>query len=185
MVSPRCVLFCASVHIAVSAADSLCSLPTTSQDFTSDTVDVCVLLVIRLVLLLVLIRIGVSVGTPKLDDIDAGTTAPLLINQGADQLHQLASAVRTQSGHCTRLMLRPRRSMCSHVLAPCRTPSQAKKSHLESYDRKKVAEIKKNIVIGTMFVVATSAQIYLGVKVISFHGHWDDHNVRATRCLIA
>ena len=48
--------------------------------------------------------------------------------------------------------------------------SVAKSTHLESYDRQKSAEVRKNAVIGVMFVISTTAQIYLGIKVISFVG---------------
>lgn len=114
------------------------------HDFRTDTVDVCLLTIVRICLLMILLRIGVWVGTPKLHDIDTSSVAPLLINQGTDELHELAS--------------------------------EAKKSHLESHKRKKAADIKKNIIVGLMFVISSTAQIYLGVKVISFSGHWTDHN---------
>ena len=114
-------------------------------NFAGDTADCCLLLVVRLIVFFILVRVGVLVGTPDLRNIDASSVAPLLINQGDGQLHQLAS--------------------------------EAKASHLESFDRKKRAEVKKNAVSGVLFLLSTSAQIFLGVKVISFHGHWEDPDV--------
>ena len=124
-------------------------------DFSDDTVDVILLLLVRVVSMLILTRVAIKVGTPNLSDIrDAALcptvgTQPLLINAGEGQLHQLASA--------------------------------AKVEHLESHHRRKRADVKKNIAIGCLFVVSSAAQIYLGIKVISFKGHWADGDELASR----
>ena len=118
------------------------------SDFSSDTVDILLISVLRIVLLAALLVLGVYVGTPRLNDIsDRGTVAPLLINSGEGQLHERSSA--------------------------------AKSSHLESFDRQKNAEVRKNAVIGVMFSISTAAQIYTGIKVINFVGHWDDGDAAA------
>lgn len=119
-------------------------------DFTGDTVDICLIAVVRIVLLSALLWLGVYVGTPRLGDIsdnNVSTIAPLLINSGQDSLHELAS--------------------------------EAKSSHLQSYDRQKRAEVRRNVVIGLMFALSTAAQIYTGIKVIRFVGHWDDGDAPA------
>ena len=123
-------------------------------DFTDDTVDVILLLLVRVVLTMLCATLAVRLGKPKLHDLvksDVASdtrTQPLLINQGEGQLHQLST--------------------------------DADKSHLESHLRKKRAEIKKNIAVALIFILSTAAQVFLGVKVISFHGHWTDDNEYAS-----
>jgi hypothetical protein len=115
------------------------------SDYKDDTVDVLLFAAVRIVLLAVLLQLGVYLGTPKLDNLASDTVcpvAPLLINSGSDQLHELASVAKT--------------------------------THLKSYDRQKSADVRKNVVIAVMFLVATAAQVYTGIKVISFRGHWND-----------
>ena len=100
--------------------------------------------------------------------------APLLINSAGGRAHPpscqcAAGAVAAGPSDGTGLDT-------LHELA-----SEAKSAHLKSYDRQKSAEVRKNVIIGLMFLMSTAAQIYLGVKVISFVGHWDDGDASAKR----
>ena len=116
------------------------------RDFKHDTVDILLLYCIRLFITIVLARVGVLVGRPNLSKI----SCPV---HGVQPL-----LINDGDGQLHQL---------SH---------EADRGHLESYQLKKRAEIKKNINSGVMFLVSTAAQIYTGVKVIMFVGHWKDGN---------
>ena len=116
-------------------------------DFSYDTLDTLVLLVIRVVCTLLLVVLAVTVGRPKLDDL-------------------VDNANRCQP--CQPLLINAGEGQL-HALS-----SAAKTEHLESYERRKIAAVKKNVAVGCLFLVSSSTQIYLGIKVIKFTGHWDD-----------
>ena len=50
---------------------------------------------------------------------------------------------------------------------------EVREEHLASHKRKAKAELRKSIVCAVMFVVATAAQVYMGVKCISFDCDWE------------
>ena len=49
----------------------------------------------------------------------------------------------------------------------------AKGEHLESFQRKKAADVKKNCVVGAIFAVGMASQIFVGIKCVSFRGAWE------------
>jgi hypothetical protein len=121
-------------------------------DFKGDTVDMLLMTTVRVVLLMVLLQLGIRLGTPKLDNIipDDNVCAPVA---------PLLINAGEESLH--------------------ELTSEAKKTHLESYRRQKLADVRKNVVVGVLFVLSTLAQVFTGVKVIGFVGHWDDGDSHA------
>lgn len=147
-------------------------------DFSGDTVDCCLLFLIRLVVLSAIGTIAVRVGQPQLDNVmpasparsngmcsachphginatfSSTSTAPLLINQPAAAIGATAAASSN---------------------APSATPkptTEVKEEHLLSHQRKLAAEQRKNIAIGALFLSATAMQVFVGIKCIGFVGEW-------------
>ena len=117
------------------------------QDFRADTVDCCLLYLIRVAVLMALTRTAIACGRPSLDDLveEASSTQPLVINASSGARSALA--------------------------APA-TSTEINPEHFESYRRSQLAERRKNVVIGALFASSTAAQIYIGVKSIAFEGVW-------------
>ena len=113
-------------------------------DFKHDCADVILLTLVRIVTLGALLLLGVHLGTPRLEKI---------VDAGSTVSPLVINGGDDQL----------------HELA-----SEAKASHLESFDRQKSADVRKNVVIALMFILSSGCQIFLGVKVISFIGHWED-----------
>lgn len=150
-------------------------------DFSGDTVDCCLLFLIRLVVLCAIGTIAVRVGQPQLDNLmpasparsngvcsachphginatfSSTSTAPLLINQPASSAAAVGDTTAA-SGN-----------------APSATPkptTEVKVEHLLSHQRKLAAEQRKNVAIGALFLSATAMQVFVGIKCIGFVGEW-------------
>ena len=138
-------------HIEWSAK----ALAAALHDVTHDTVDTMLLYLLRVPLLLSLGYLAYRVGRPAslrdtkcrpcADTATTHTTAPLLIN-GADAEPSL------------------------------RTPLSApKQDHVATHVLRQNAETRKTVVIALLFLVSTVAQVYVGIKAISFEGVWRTH----------
>ena len=133
------------------------------DDFDGDTVDVCLLLVLRIFMLLVLLGIGSCATRKKTEgpccypcadqSPPAERVAPLLINQATPA--EEAPAL-TQLSH------------------------QADHQHVAAYNSNQRIALKKNLLSALMFVCSTTAQVYLGIKVIGFHGLWEESGEAST-----
>ena len=111
--------------------------------------DMLLLFAARWVLMLSLLFLGVRLGKPRLNDITAGTG--------------VGCPVITQplliNGEDNRLP----------------GSGDAPLEHLESHKRKRAADHRKNMVLGVVFGVSTAAQVFVGVKCITFVGVWSNH----------
>jgi hypothetical protein len=152
-----------------------------APDWSWDTVDCCLLFLIRLVVLCAIGTIAVRVGQPQLDNLmpasparsngvcsachphginatfSSTSTAPLLINQPASSAAAVGDTTAA-SGN-----------------APSATPkptTEVKEEHLLSHQRKLAAEQRKNVAIGALFLSATAMQVFVGIKCIGFVGEW-------------
>ena len=146
-------------------------------DFEGDTVDCCLLFLVRLVALCMLGVIAVRVGTPRLDNVTPATpqlngrachvcdsaafsstsTAPLLINQPVP-----AAANGSSTSVATA-------SLPSTATKPT---TEVKEEHLLSHKRKVAAEERKNLAIGSLFLASAAVQVFIGIKCIGYSGEW-------------
>ena len=151
------------------------------QQITDDTVDCLVLYVCRSVLLIFLGWLAVRLGTPKLADLQpvqpaeevcvscgngaSSIAEPLLINSvngGPPPVSGAASSSASATASPPPITHKP--------------TTEVKEEHLQSHKRKILAENRKNVLIGAIFIVGTTAQVYIGVKCIGFDGLWRTHH---------
>ena len=123
------------------------------SDFSSAMTDIMLLFVVRWLLMLALLYLGIHLGTPKLDDI--GATCQ----------------------HCP-----PTQPLLINGENETRLPGSgdAPLEHLESHKRKREADRRKNAVLAVTFGVSTIAQVFVGVKCISFVGAWPESHTLLT-----
>ena len=162
------------------------------HSFQDDTVDCLLLFVLRTLLLILLGWLAVHVGTPKLDVqprsgapscaacFAASSTAPLLINGapqpvGGAQPGAAASAPGGADGAAATNTASAEAAMSPHRRAHQPT-TEVKAEHLMSHKRKVAAENRKNFMIGAIFLVSTTAQVYIGIKCIGFDGLWRERH---------
>ena len=123
-------------------------------DFNSAMSDMLLLFAARWILMLSLLFLGLRLGKPRLDDIAAGTsTGCIVITQPL-----------LINGDDNRLP----------------GSGDAPLEHLESHRRKRAADRRKNAVLGVVFGVSTAAQVFVGVKCISFVGAWPQSHLLLT-----
>ena len=151
-----------------------------------DTVDCLLLFVLRTLLLILLGWLAVHVGTPKLDvqpKSGAPTcmpcfpasstaplmTAPLLINGAPQPVGGAAPGAAASAPGGEEGAPSPHRS--AH-----QPTTEVKAEHLMSHKRKVAAENRKNFMIGAIFLVSTTAQVYIGIKCIGFDGLWRERH---------
>ena len=160
----------ALVH-AEDAADiewTASALAESVGDFRDDTVDVILIYLIRLAVISVLTCVAVHVGRPRLDDLIAAAegagTSPLVINApgliGAPLLLDHCPACDGDGEGASTSTRKPTAS--------------ARGEHLESFKRKKAADVNKNLTIAAIFAISTASQVFVGIKCISFDGTWHD-----------
>ena len=145
-------------------------------DLSHDTVDVLVLFVVRVLVLLFLGWLAVKVGTPDLSKLTVApasdAAAPLLIN-AADAAAGGAICLPCDGSAAAA-------AAAAAPTSPVRPSTEIKSEHLKSSALKKAAEWKKNLVIAAIFSVSTVGQVYVGVKCISFQGHWAENGAIET-----
>ena len=125
-------------------------------EFSSAMSDMMLLFVARWLLMLSLLYLGVRFGTPKLDDIGKpGATCP----------------------PCA-----PTQPLLINGENETRLPGSgdAPLEHLESHKRKREADRRKNAILAVTFAVSTIAQVFVGVKCISFVGAWPESETLLT-----
>eukprot|EP00966_Prymnesium_polylepis_P304314 7031142-Prymnesium_polylepis.1 len=179
-------------------------------DFENDTVDVILVYLIRLFATGLLTCIAVVVGRPQLDDLveeaeaaagveplvvdDGGGAAPLLINGGCCANHGGGgTAPLLINGGCCGVHGGSGDTAppvdeggggddgdSAAAAAPRKPTTSARGEHLESFQRKKAADVRKNLAIAALFAVSTAAQVFVGIKCISFHGAWHDSSAAMT-----
>lgn len=155
-------------------------------NFHGDTVDMVLLCLVRVLVMFPLIWLGVRVGTPRLADLavepeascggatccgvtSSTATAPLLINAGPSGAEPTAQPDSGARGS------RPARGPgfgLTHTASGLTLTHEVKEEHLLSHQRKTRAERRKNIVCGFMFLVASTVQVYMGIKCIGFDCDW-------------
>ncbi|EOD40556.1 putative ABC transporter [Emiliania huxleyi CCMP1516] len=126
-------------------------------DFRDDTLDLFLLLILRTLLVATLGVAAVRCGTPNLTAAPAEVDglAPLLLNGSGGG--SVCEVVPPESGG-----------------NGAAQPTHAVKAeHLRSHALKEAAEVRKGLLVAAIFGVSTAAQVYVGVKCISFRGEWE------------
>ncbi len=155
------------------------SLPTALADFESDTLDLIVLLLLRVPLLMLLGRVACVVGTPKLDGLDArsadagSSVSPLLCVPISDALQGDGTPPAPLSNGAPVPPSNGAPVPLSHGTRAFAPSTVVKSEHLLSHRRKESAERAKNVVVAAIFLLSTVSQVYVGVKCISFRGEWE------------
>jgi ABC-type multidrug transport system fused ATPase/permease subunit len=158
------------------------------RNFDGDTVDLVLLCAVRLCLFTLLTWLGIRVGTLRLDDLVmnadgsctstcgacsgaslAGTAArePLLINAAPSGDPSARSAAGGSRSGGPGLGV-------ARTAAGLTLTHEVKEEHLASHMRKEKATARKNLVCALIFLAATGAQIYMGIKCIGFDPGWSE-----------
>ena len=160
-------------------------------NYYDDTVDLFVLYIVRTLALIIMGWMAVRVGTPNLAIVKQGaedeicppcppcsngagasgsgaSVQPLLIN-GADAAGGGGSSLVNGAGIAAGSHARDAGNVGPTSSAPKPT-TEVVEEHLLSHQRKLAAESLKAYAIGAIFLTSTTAQVYIGIKCISFEG---------------
>ena len=135
-------------------------------NFKSDTMDILLITLLRPLALVACSATAIYVGTPKPGQPPAangqqchschggsttrGATAPLLINEGSNAGATAAAAAPS----------------------PGTLSTDVREGHLALNKQTERAALRKNVLLGVMFLLTSSVQVFVGIKCIGFSADW-------------